>query len=1108
MKRHWRWLALLLPLVAGIWRLRLDVEPLDLLPPNLPAVRGLKLYQQHFSNARELILAIRSPAPATAEAAAKAIAEDLRRETDLVAQVLWQAPWMEHPEQTAELIAHLWLNQPPEVFAQLGRGLDPSKLPAVITATREELAVTLSPMDIARLGYDPFGLTRLPESVAGAAPGFDGGSGGFASKDGNFRLIFITARPELKGYQECTSWLEAVKSRVVATGAREGWKPGDVSIGYTGRPAFVAEISASMRHDMIVSAGGTFVIIASLFWLAHRRVKPMLWLLALLGMILVATIALGGLVFGTLNVVSLGFAAILLGLAVDYAVVHYQEALAQPELSVPEIRRGIAPSIFWAAVTTICAFLTLNLGGLPGLGQLGSLVGIGVALSALVMIFAFLPPLFPGRRVARPVNAGPSAMAAAAAPRTFHPAEPAYVVRSLAATLILLGVAAALLLRGGPAIDSTAAALQPRESQAYATLEAVTKNFSDRRDPLTLIVSGKDEAEVARRLAALEPKLQEAVSNGLLSSYAVPTALWPRPDFQEANRPVARKLASEREAMRAAAVAGGFSAEAMGLADKVLDTWTRAAASRGAFWPTNDFCEWLLSRMASRSPGEFYAAGLLTTPTNVPDAAGIPEKLARSAEAEGVTISSWEMLGRALLGVVRGNLWRLVTPMCGLVFLSLWFAFRRSTEILLGLGVLLLSGLGLLAVMKAAGWSWNLLNLMAVPLLLGTGVDYSIFMQLALRRHDGDPRAARASVGRALILCGGAAAAGFGSLGFSINEGMASMGRVCAVGVGFNMLIAVYLLPAWWKLFERIDKGEARPDRPAPSSLYRAGWWSAGLAVARVAPVSASRLGARAVAGVYYLLAGARRETVVENLLPAVGDDLAAARKAGRALFKEFAIKLADLWRLESGGPTGSWQTRWSGWEHFETARAAGRGVLLVTPHLGNWEFGGALLAGAGVGLTVLTQAEPGRGLTEMRQASRARRGIETVVVGEDPFAFVEIIKRLQEGAVVALLVDRPPPGNGVEVRLFGRPFTASTAAADLARAAGCAIVPVFVVRSGDGYEARVLPEVGYQRSAIGNRSARVELTGEIVRAFEPFIRQHPSQWYHFVPIWPRKGAG
>jgi predicted RND superfamily exporter protein len=92
-----------------------------------------------------------------------------------------------------------------------------------------------------------------------------------------------------------------------------------------------------------------------------------------------------------------------------------------------------------------------------------------------------------------------------------------------------------------------------------------------------------------------------------------------------------------------------------------------------------------------------------------------------------------------------------------------------------------------------------LLNLMAVPLILGTGVDYSIFMQSALRRHHGDLRLAYVAVGRALLLCGGTAIAGFGSLAWSSNAGMASLGQVCAVGIAGNMLLAVFLLPAWWK---------------------------------------------------------------------------------------------------------------------------------------------------------------------------------------------------------------------------------------------------------------------------------------------------------------------
>jgi len=175
----------------------------------------------------------------------------------------------------------------------------------------------------------------------------------FASSDGAFRILFVKGRGDLNGYRECMAWFDEVRKNVTAALPTADQASLRVSIGYTGRPAFVAEIAGSMKRDITLSVVGTSLIIAVLFWLAHRRWKPMLWLLTLLALILTGTLALGSLLFGTINVVSMGFAAILLGLAVDYALVHYQEALAQPDLSVPEIRRAIAPSIFWAAVTTI-----------------------------------------------------------------------------------------------------------------------------------------------------------------------------------------------------------------------------------------------------------------------------------------------------------------------------------------------------------------------------------------------------------------------------------------------------------------------------------------------------------------------------------------------------------------------------------------------------------------------------------------------------------------------------------------------------------------------------------------------------------------------------------
>ena len=68
---RWLWLLLLAPILIGFVRLRLDFDVLNLLPQDNPSVRGLKIYQEHFTSARELVLAFRSEDP---EALAKRIA--------------------------------------------------------------------------------------------------------------------------------------------------------------------------------------------------------------------------------------------------------------------------------------------------------------------------------------------------------------------------------------------------------------------------------------------------------------------------------------------------------------------------------------------------------------------------------------------------------------------------------------------------------------------------------------------------------------------------------------------------------------------------------------------------------------------------------------------------------------------------------------------------------------------------------------------------------------------------------------------------------------------------------------------------------------------------
>ncbi len=823
---RWFWLILLVPVALGLARLRFDVEVFDLLPNSLKAVQGLKLYQEHFANARELIVTLHAANAEQATAAARAIAERLRSEPKLANTVTWEPPWLEHPDQAAELMAYLWLNQPPAEFRQLAEHLAPTNLPEILSTARENLATSLSPDEIARLSYDPFGLTRLPESAAGAAPTFEQGQESFASADGTFRIMFVQARPELRSYSDCERWLIQVRG-LCTTAMNANPELSAVRLGFTGRPAFVAEVAGGMQHDITTSVGGTAAIIALLFWLAHRRIKPMLWLLALLALVLGCTLALGGLIFGTINVVSMGFAAILLGLAVDYAVVHYQEALAHPNLSIPQIRHAIAPSIFWAAVTTITAFLVLNFGGLPGLGQLGTLVGLGVALAATIMIFEFLPPLFPGRNQTLRTIHEPKLPGEEEIPLTptlspsdgerekpseragfigdQHPRARAQKRWVFRATVVIILFTIGVLIFGLPPIDPTANALRPRHSPAYTAVDEIQTHLNQKREPLWLIIRGTSVTNVAERLRAAQTALTRGVDNHLIAGFTLPTPLWPEPSFQETNRAIACRLVGERQVLREAALTNGFTERAVALTERVLDTWQSACVSSGIFWPTNPMSQWIFEKATARNPTNFFVLGLINPISG--DTAAMKQArlgvLEWELPKEDIWLSGWELLGGAIFGRVKANMWKVLGPMVVLVLLSLFLAFRRPLEISLSLAVLLLSGLCVLTIMKLTGWTWNLLNLMVIPLVLGTGVDYSIFMQLALRRFGGDLRLAYYSVGRALLLCGGTAIAGFGSLGLSSNAGMASLGRVCAVGIGSNMLIAIFLLPIWWQSLSR-----------------------------------------------------------------------------------------------------------------------------------------------------------------------------------------------------------------------------------------------------------------------------------------------------------------
>jgi KDO2-lipid IV(A) lauroyltransferase len=280
---------------------------------------------------------------------------------------------------------------------------------------------------------------------------------------------------------------------------------------------------------------------------------------------------------------------------------------------------------------------------------------------------------------------------------------------------------------------------------------------------------------------------------------------------------------------------------------------------------------------------------------------------------------------------------------------------------------------------------------------------------------------------------------------------------------------------------------------------YRAGWFGLGERVARILPRGVLRA-IGAAWGRLFAWTHPRNVAVVRKNLGL----LACAKEPDPiAVYAEFGLVLADYFHVGArsvDAAIGLVDER-LGFEHLEAARLAGRGALLLTPHLSFFELGGAVMPKFGCPMVALTSPEPSVELTQWRAAYRARWGVETVEVGTDEFQFVEIVKHLNAGKFVAALFDRPHASQSFAARLPGGLLPCSSGILMLALLGQCPIIPVTVVaKPNRRYRLEALPPIVIERAG---KSAEMlqHYTQVLVDALLPTITAHPEQWFQFAPL-------
>lgn len=770
--------------VLGLGRVRFDTDVLSVLPDELPEVQGLKAFQEMFSRDEELtlLMEVGEEGAGTLGPAADELAVRLE-EAGVAAAVRRRPAWREDPQGLAALVGWLWLNGDPDELGILAASLAPEAIEATLLDSLERVATALDGAEMMRSAHDPFGFLGHP-SMAAFFEASEHGGEGFGSADGRAQLVFIDA-PEVgepparpQGYRELAAWIARVREVAEPWAAERG-----ITLRWTGDPAFQAEIGTAMEDDMSGTVGVTALLIGGLFLAMQRRPALLVGLGAVLALVLAGAMGLAGWIYGELSIMAAGFAAILVGLAVDYGVLICQEAkLAGHDAA--RIRAATARSILWAAATTAAVFLALNLSGLPGIAQLGTIVALGVALGAVLMLVAYLPWVAKVG-ASRPGNGHKTAWIPAGR-----------VARWLAAGL--LAVAAATLVgRGLPGVEFDRSLLRPRDSEAMAAFERIQEKFPAWASPaLKVVVEGGDDEQVGARLAEARRRLDELRRERpeLVRRVDVPLDWWPSPERIEANRAAVGELAEARDRILAAADEAGFSEEGIGLGKAVLDELPRVLALEPGALPQGAGADELLRGRVAREASGGRVLG--TVEVAHPDELGGDDyQRLRSLSGDGIFLTGWALLKPAVLPLVKQDLTRVFLPMAALMVVMLSLVFRRFRDVALALVALTLSGLLLLAGMRCCGLGWNFLNIAATPLLLGTGLDYTIHILLALRRHDGDLRAVWNGTGKAVVFCGISTAIGFGSLAFASIDALASLGKVAVLGILITMGVAVFVLP-------------------------------------------------------------------------------------------------------------------------------------------------------------------------------------------------------------------------------------------------------------------------------------------------------------------------
>ncbi len=250
-----------------------------------------------------------------------------------------------------------------------------------------------------------------------------------------------------------------------------------------------------------------------------------------------------------------------------------------------------------------------------------------------------------------------------------------------------------------------------------------------------------------------------------------------------------------------------------------------------------------------------------------------------------------------------------------------------------------------------------------------------------------------------------------------------------------------------------------------------------------------------------YRISQSKRKRAIKNLHLAYGDEGLSPierEQIARGVFEHFGRSLVEFLCAPKLTPEAvASMVTCEGWEHVAAAQAKGKGILLVTAHLGNWEVLGRWLALVQhLPLTVVAKDPKQPAFAAYLRRMREGAGFAVLSKGESAR---DLLRVLRKGNAICLLPDQN--SGDVFVPFFGVPCGTVAGPASLALHTGAPLIPIYCVEEGTGYRVICLPEIKIENAA-GGEAEIARLTTEVNAVLEAVIRRFPSQWLWLHNRW------